>query len=325
MSKPKQSPPRCSIVIRAYNEEVHLGRLLEGIASQTVKDVEIILVDSGSTDRTVEIAQQYSVNLVYIDSAEFTFGRSLNRGIAAASREIVVIASAHVSPLSTDWLEKLLAPFSNPQVALTYGAQRGEESTKFSERQFFAQYFTAVSNFNQTDPFCNNANAAIRRALWEGHPYDETLTGLEDLAWSSWAKEQGHRIAYVAEAAVAHVHNETYSQIFNRYRREAMAMQRILPQSQYKFRHFLRIYLTHIYKDAAAALHQRVFLKNIIGIKLFRFMQFWGAYWGYNHSKELTPELKQVFYYSPRILTANRASPSEIKKTSDNSSDHQVK
>ena len=35
-------------------------------------------------------------------------------------------------------------------------------------------------------------------------------------------------------------------------------------------------------------------------------MQFWGAYWGYNHSKELTPELKQVFYYSPRILTANR-------------------
>ena len=45
----------CSIVIRAYNEEKHIGRLLEGIKQQTLKDVEIILVDSGSTDRTLAI------------------------------------------------------------------------------------------------------------------------------------------------------------------------------------------------------------------------------------------------------------------------------
>ena len=47
----------CSIVIRAYNEEKHIGRLLEGIQHQTIKDVEIILVDSGSTDSTVSIAE----------------------------------------------------------------------------------------------------------------------------------------------------------------------------------------------------------------------------------------------------------------------------
>ncbi len=71
----------CSIVVRAYNEEKYIGRLLEGIRQQTVKDVEIILVDSGSTDLTVEIAEKYGAKIVHIPSAEFTFGRSLNFGV----------------------------------------------------------------------------------------------------------------------------------------------------------------------------------------------------------------------------------------------------
>jgi len=305
--------PRCSIVIRAYNEAAHIGRLLDGIQSQTVKDVEIILVDSGSTDATLETAARYSVKIVHIDSADFTFGRSLNLGIAAASAELVVFASAHVYPLSERWLEHLLAPFENPLVALTYGAQRGVASTKFSEQRFFAQYFPDASNPDQSDPFCNNANAAIRRGLWEKHQYDESLPGLEDLAWASWVKEQGYRLAYVAEAAVAHVHNESRTQVFNRYRREAMAMKRILPRSSYRFRHFLRIYITAVANDFVAALRQRLLLKSAYSITWFRLMQFWGAYWGYNHSDELTPELKQVFYYSPRILTDNRTAQEKVE------------
>jgi rhamnosyltransferase len=64
----------CSIVIRAYNEERHIGRLLDGIKHQTLKDVEVILVDSGSTDSTVEIAESYDARIVKIPSEEFTFG-----------------------------------------------------------------------------------------------------------------------------------------------------------------------------------------------------------------------------------------------------------
>ena len=65
----------CSIIIRAYNESQHLGRLLEGIKQQTIQDVDVILVDSGSTDSTVEIAESYGARIVRIPSAEFTFGR----------------------------------------------------------------------------------------------------------------------------------------------------------------------------------------------------------------------------------------------------------
>ena len=101
----------CSIIVRAYNEAQHLPRLLDGIRQQTVKDVEVILVDSGSTDETVSIAESYGARVVRIPSAEFTFGRSLNFGVQAAKGELVVIVSAHVYPVYPDWLECLLRPF----------------------------------------------------------------------------------------------------------------------------------------------------------------------------------------------------------------------
>ena len=126
----------CSVVIRAYNEAAHIGRLLEGLSRQTVRDQEIILVDSGSTDTTVEQAAKAAAKVVHILPKEFTFGRSLNIGLAAATRELVVIASAHVYPVYPDWLERLLEPFSDPQVALTYGKQCAPASVLFSEQQF---------------------------------------------------------------------------------------------------------------------------------------------------------------------------------------------
>ena len=154
----------CSIIIRAYNEDEHIARLLEGIKQQTVKDVDVILVDSGSTDSTVTIAESYGARVVKIPSAEFTFGRSLNYGIKAATREFIVIASAHVYPVYPDWLETLLRPFEDEQIALTYGKQRGPDFAKFSEQQIFNQWYPDASKPKQETAFCNNANAAIRKS-----------------------------------------------------------------------------------------------------------------------------------------------------------------
>ena len=178
----------CSVVIRAYNEEKHIGRLLEGIQHQTAQDVELILVDSGSSDSTVSIAESFGVKIVHIPPQEFTFGRSLNLGVQAAISELIVIASAHVYPVYPDWLASLLHPFEDQEVALTYGKQRAPDSARFSEKQIFHQWYPDASKSQQETAFCNNANAAIRKSLWEKNPYDETLTGLEDLAWAKWAR-----------------------------------------------------------------------------------------------------------------------------------------
>ena len=289
----------CSIVIRAYNEEKHISRLLEGIRQQTVKDAEIIVVDSGSTDATVSIAESFGARVVHIAAEEFTFGRSLNFGVREATRELVVIASAHVYPVYPDWLESLLAPFAvDERVALTYGKQRGPDSAKFSEQQIFHQWYPDASQPRQQTAFCNNANAAIRKSLWAKNNYDESLTGLEDLAWAKWAKEQGHEIAYVAEAEVMHIHNETPRGVFNRYRREAMALRRIYPEAHFNLYDFLRLTTTNILSDLWHAVRGRILWKNIASIFWFRFMQFHGTRMGHRETSLITPQLRETFYYA---------------------------
>ena len=225
--------PLCSIIIRAYNEEENIGRLLTGISAQTIRDVQIILVDSGSTDNTIQIARQFPVEVVSVRPEEFSFGRSLNIGISQANADLVVMASAHVYPVYPDWLAVLLEPFKDAEVGLSYGKQRGAETTHFSEHQIFHHWYSDQSSLRQTTPFCNNANAAIRRELWQQHSYDEGLPGLEDLAWGKWIQEKGYAITYCAEAEVIHVHNESLDGIFNRYRREGMAFKQIYPHEAF--------------------------------------------------------------------------------------------
>jgi glycosyltransferase involved in cell wall biosynthesis len=305
--------PRCSIIIRAYNEEKHIRRLLEGVMQQTITDWEIILVDSGSTDATKAIAARYPVTILNIQPEEFTFGRSLNQGISRAKGEFIVIASAHVYPLYPDWLEKLLEAFQNPEVALAYGKQRGDERTKFSEQQVFAHWFPDKSEPIQPHPFCNNANAAIRRSIWQQHPYDESLTGLEDLEWARWAMDQGYTIAYIAEAEVVHVHDEPPTGIYNRYRREAMAFKRIFPQERFGLVDFIHLATTNIANDLIQAGRQRVLWSNLMSIFWFRLMQFWGTYHGYRHSGPITWQLRRTFYYPHRADARGQAHPRNVK------------
>lgn len=289
--------PDCSIVIRAYNEEKHLGRLLDGIQQQTIKKKQVIVVDSGSTDRTAAIAEEKGAELVHINPRDFSFGRSLNAGIRQAKSDFVVIASAHVYPVYPDWLEKLLGPFSNQQVALTYGKQRGSEHSHFSEKQIFLHWYPQYAEQVQSHPFCNNANAAIRCSLWERQPYNENLPALEDLAWAKWAFDRGYQIVYVPEAEIIHVHQETSRGIFSRYKREGMAFKQIYPQENFRLADLLRLFFSNVFSDWQEAGRVRQFTRLLMKIMDFRWNQFWGTYQGYRQSGPLTWQLKRSFYY----------------------------
>lgn len=306
---PRRQRDRCSIVIRSFNEERHIARLLSGILSQTVADVDVLLVDSGSTDGTVSIASRFPVRILTLNPLEFTFGRSLNTGCAAARADLIVIASAHVYPVYSDWLERLLEPFKDRDVAMVYGKQRGDARTRFSESQIFHTWFPEATNLAQDHPFCNNANAAVRRSLWRKHPFDEDLPALEDIAWASWATSMGHRLAYVAEAEVVHVHDESPRSVFNRYRREAMALSRIHPHTRFRATDFARLLFANLASDGWHALQRRELHRKWAEILWFRWMQFWGTYRGFSIVGPLTQELKQTFYY-PR----GQGSPSATRR-----------
>lgn len=304
--------PKVSIVIRSYNEEQHIGRLLHGIEMQDCDDVEVILVDSGSTDSTVPIAEKYGTRIVHIPKAEFSFGRALNRGCAEAKGEILLFASAHVYPLRRDWISRIAAPFEDRDVVLSYGRQVGNEVTKFSEQELFKAWFPAVSVPRQGHSFCNNANCAIRRSSWEAHPYDETLTGLEDLAWAKKARQDGGQIAYVAEAVIAHVHEETWPRVRNRYRREALALRSIEPGITFTWRDFAALTAKNIASDLRSARRAGCLRREAADIVLFRTNQFWGTWAGHRQTAEVDAQLRNRFYYP-----AEEAHGSAIPRSTD--------
>jgi glycosyltransferase involved in cell wall biosynthesis len=304
--------PRVSIVIRAFNEEKHIGNLLDAIARQSLRDHEIILVDSGSTDGTLAIAARHPVKVVHIKPGDFTFGRSLNIGLRAARGPVAVLASAHVLPMDADWLKNLTAPFADRKLALAYGMQRGGEGSKFSEDQHFRRWYREQTDLDQKNPYANNANLALRTALWREYPFDESLTGLEDLAWASHMRELGYKIAYVAEAGVLHLHDESAAQVVNRHRREAIALRRLLPKSKFSLRDFASQYLRSVVADMGAARRQRVLARELFGILSFRFLQYYGTYRGYRDPMNPGSELKRVFYYPPGSLEERKAA--EVKE-----------
>jgi glycosyltransferase involved in cell wall biosynthesis len=296
--------PRVSVVVRSFSEERFIRRLFLGLKQQTFKDFEVVLVDSGSTDNTVAIAESFAARIVHIARSEFSFGRSLNRGCAAAKGEILVFVSAHVYPTQIDWLENLIRPFADPAVALVYGKQRGNEITKFSERNIFVKWFPDQSDANQKHHFCNNANCAVRHSIWETFRYDESLTGLEDLAFAKEVQRRGGSIAYRADAEIIHVHDETWGRVRNRYRREAIALRQIEPSLGFSFLDFLRLTGANIATDLAVARRQKRLRREIGSIVLFRFNQFWGTYLGHRKAGAVTAELKNRFYFPPAAPAA---------------------
>jgi 2-desacetyl-2-hydroxyethyl bacteriochlorophyllide A dehydrogenase len=222
------SSPETSLVIRAFNEQAHLPRLLKRIAEQTYRDFEIIVVDSGSYDHTPEIAERHGARLVRIESRDFTFGYSLNVGVRHARGRYIGIVSAHTEPCDAAWLGELIEPLRDESVAMVYGRQLGTAASRFSEGQDFLRIFGRERLVLQPPRFfANNANSAVRRDLWEAHPFDEALTGLEDIAWAKHWMERGRQVIYEPRAAVYHIHEESWPQVRRRYFREAQAARRI--------------------------------------------------------------------------------------------------
>jgi rhamnosyltransferase len=302
-----------SVVIRCRNEEAHIGRLLTGLLRQRERPDEIVVVDSGSTDATVSIASAFPVRVLHIAPEDFSFGAACNVGAEACGGDIVVFVSAHAYPVYESWLERLTAPFQDERVALAYGRQQGPPDARYSEQRLFARWFPEVSVPRQSDPFCNNANAAIRRSAWEDIRFDEQLTGLEDLDWAKRAIDAGHVLSYVAEATIVHVHDERFAQVRDRYRREAIAHRRIYGEQRMSAAEALRLAAANVASDYRAAAQERRLRANLVDIPRFRAAQFLGTYRGFSQEGPVPALLRQRFFFpeAPRAAPPPGAPPDE--------------
>lgn len=210
---------QASVIIRAKNEARFIGETLEAVFTQEgVDGFEVIIVDSGSTDGTLEIVRTFPVRLIQIPPEEFTYGRSLNLGIREACGEFVVSLSAHSLPAHKYWLACLLEPFAEKRVAGVYGRQYPREHATLLElaHMWISGMLDDNPRIQTNNPTFSNANGAFRRALCLRYPFDEMVKGAEDLAWARLVLSQGYVIAYQPTAPVYHSHGEPLPQHLRR-------------------------------------------------------------------------------------------------------------
>jgi 2-desacetyl-2-hydroxyethyl bacteriochlorophyllide A dehydrogenase len=223
-----KTTPETSVIVRTFNEQRDLPALFDALDRQNYRDFEVIVIDSGSFDRTREIAEDRADRLIRISRHDFTFGHSLNVGFKAAAGRFGVMVSAHTVPRDENWLESLIAPLREDKTAMAYGRQLGVPSSRFGEAQDFERIFGPEPRIERPGHFAaNNANAAVRCDLWRQRPFDESLLGLEDIDWAKHWMENGYRVVYEPSAALYHIHEETWAQIRNRHYREAVAARKI--------------------------------------------------------------------------------------------------
>jgi len=288
-----------SIIVRTLNESVHLPQLLDVLSQQEGLDetLDLIVVDSGSSDGTVQLAYAAGARVLRISPEQFSFGRSLNLGCEEAHGDVLVFVSAHCIPQSSTWVRDLIAPIRAGFAVYSYGRQVGGDQSRYSERQIFNKYFPVEAAIPQDGFFCNNANAALMAAVWRENKFDESLTGLEDLHLAKRLVDAEMKIAYVAEATVLHLHDENWRQISRRFEREALALQKIMPEVQLSLYDVARYFLSAVALDLTAARAEGRAWLLLREILLYRFMQFSGAFSGNHLHRQLSRKQKELYYY----------------------------
>lgn len=199
------------IVIRTLNESELIGRCLETLRRQRgTFELDILVVDSGSTDSTVEIVRSYGARIIELQPGEFDYSKALNAGIERARGDLVVSLSAHAIPIGEDWLEKMTAPFEDPQVAGVASRQVPWPDAPWQEihrlRHQFGESACVYSGGTTHEIVFSNAASSIRRRAWRDQPF--RLAAAEDHEWARRIVAAGWTIVYEPAATVLHSHHE---------------------------------------------------------------------------------------------------------------------
>ena len=205
------TPPTIGVVIRTLNEAELIGTCLETLARQHGGfDLDVLVVDSGSTDATIEIAREHGARILEIESTDFDYSKALNLGIEQVAGDLVVSLSAHAVPTDDGWLERMVAPFEDERVVGVAARHVPWPGAPWQEVHRLGHQFPetrAVSTVARDDIVFSNAASAIRRSVWADEPF--TLPAAEDLEWAQRVVRAGWVVVYEPAATVLHSHHES--------------------------------------------------------------------------------------------------------------------
>ncbi|TYG33820.1 glycosyltransferase family 2 protein [Lonepinella koalarum] len=218
-----------SIIIPTYKAEKYLISLLDKLYHQSISNniFELIIIDSSSTDKTVEIAKRYTDKVIVILSSEFDHGGTRAKAAEMATGDVLIYFTQDALPYDEFCIENIVKVFKDKNVAAAYGCQISYPNTNLFGKHLREFNYPSVSSIKTKDDIeiygiktcqLSNSFAAYRKNVLIGlGNFKNNLILGEDVYIGAKMILAGYSLAYVSDAKVYHSHSYTILQDFKRY------------------------------------------------------------------------------------------------------------
>jgi rhamnosyltransferase len=219
-------PPAVSVVMRSFNEAwaIH-DTICQVFAQDFPGQIELIVIDSGSSDGSVEIIKKSAATLIQIPLGSYVPGVVLNQGAAAASHDWIIYLNADATPVGENWLSALLAPcLVTPNFGAAFSRQIPRPDCKAVFAADYDRCFGPMRESVKWEHFFSMVSSITHRSVLAKYPIREDLQYAEDDEWTRRLRASGLEIPYSVDSVVMHSHNYTFRQSYKRAFGDAMAM-----------------------------------------------------------------------------------------------------
>jgi rhamnosyltransferase len=219
-------PPAVSIVMRSFNEAWAIGDTIRQVFAQDFPgEIELIVIDSGSSDGSLEIIQKSPAQLIQIPLGTYVPGVVLNQGAAAARHDWLVYLNADATPVGGNWLSALLTPcVGNPNFGAAFSRQVPRPDCQAVFAADYDRCFGPQRESAKWEHFFSMVSSITHRSVLAKHPIREDLQYAEDDEWTRRLSAAGLDIPYAIDSVVMHSHNYTPRQSYKRAFGDAMAL-----------------------------------------------------------------------------------------------------
>lgn len=225
--------PFVSIIMRSFNEGWALRDTLPAIRAQEYRNWELIVIDSGSTDGSVEMIRQANpAHFIQIKPHEYNPARVMNHGMELARSDFGLFINADATPQGSNWLRPLVTALQDPQAAAVFGKQIPRPDCQAVFAHDYERCFGAHRESTRWDHFFSMVSSGLRKDVWAKRGFLEKMQYSEDDEYTRWCVAQGYKVVYVPESVVMHSHNYTPAQAYKRSFGEAKALAAVWNGSQ---------------------------------------------------------------------------------------------
>jgi rhamnosyltransferase len=221
----RMSDPLVTIIMRSFNEAWALRDTLPALQAQDYRNWELVVIDSGSTDGSVELIRAARPkHFIQILPHEYQPSRVMNHGMELARTDTAIFLNADATPQGSGWLRPLVEALQNPRHAAVFGRQIARPDCEAVFAHDYDRCFGDQRESTQWDHFFSMVSSGLRKDVWSRRGFLESMQYSEDDEYTRWCRAQGYDVVYCPESVVMHSHNYTPRQAYKRSFGEAWAL-----------------------------------------------------------------------------------------------------